>query len=134
MLTSQATQKGAITYSDNIVEQVIDNAFAQFEDRMYQANYKGAVSDVLAHLGRFESLKEKKIEMTPSGLSVQLYAMIKFGESIAECCYGVLEIVAKDITELLELPVDDIKITLTGVITANNNIAKRSQTYSIKDL
>lgn len=132
MLTSQATSKGAITYSKNVIEQITDRAFEPLKGRMWQANYKGNMSEVLMKL-QMDALKQLKMEMTDKGVFLQVFVMAKLGESIGDCSRRVIKSIAEDITRQLELPIDDIVVTLTGVITAGGKVGKRLQNVSYRE-
>ena len=110
MLTQYNNQFGALTVSKQIIDQIVEHAFESVEGRLWLANYKGAVSDVLVKIGGFDAIAEKKVEMNDGKLYLRLYVVSRLGESIAENCGTVMERIARDVTEMLEIPLDNIEI------------------------
>ena len=134
MLTQIHNEFGSLTVSKQIIDQIIDRAFAPLEGKLWLANYRGAVSDVFIKIGGFDSIAEKKVEMRENKLFIRLYVVSRLGESITENCGLVMKRIAKDVTELLELPLDNIEVVVTGTISKNNNIVKRELTLDFQDM
>ena len=134
MLTQFTNALGSLTVSRQIIDQIIEHAFATVEGRLWLANYRGPVSDVLVKIGGFDSIAEKKVEMHEDKLFIRLYVVSKLGESITENCGLVMQRVAKDVTELLEVPLDNIEIVVTGAVSKNRNIVKRDITLDFRDM
>ena len=134
MLTQITNASGTLTISKQIIEQIIEHAFEPLEGKLWLANYRGAVSDVLVKLGGFDSIAEKKVEMHEDMLFIRLYVVSRLGESITENCMQVMHCIAKDVTELLEIPLDNIEVIVTGTVSKNNNIAKRDLSLSFRQM
>jgi uncharacterized alkaline shock family protein YloU len=134
MLTQYDNQFGALTVSKQIIDQIIDHAFDSVEGNLWLANYKGTVSDVLVKIGGFDAIAEKKVEMHDDKLFIRLYVVSRLGESITENCGKVMQRIAKDVTELLEIPLDNIEIAVTGTVSKNRNIVKRELSLDLRDM
>ena len=134
MLTQSNNSFGALTISRQIIDQIIEHAFESVEGNLWLANYKGAVSDVLVKIGGFDAIAEKKVEMRDGMLYVRLYVVSRLGESITENCGLVMERIARDVTEMLELPLGNIEIAVTGTVSKNRNIVKRDLTLDLREM
>ncbi|MBO4880178.1 MAG: Asp23/Gls24 family envelope stress response protein [Firmicutes bacterium] len=134
MLTQSNNSLGALTISRQIIDQIVEHAFESVEGKLWLANYKGAVSDVLVKIGGFDAIAEKKVEMHDDKLYVKLYVISRLGESIAENCGIVMQRIARDVTEMLELPLDNIEIAVTGTVSKNKNIVKRDLTLDLREM
>ncbi|MBR2099498.1 MAG: Asp23/Gls24 family envelope stress response protein [Firmicutes bacterium] len=134
MLTQSNNSFGALTISRQIIDQIIEHAFESVEGNLWLANYKGAVSDVLVKIGGFDAIAEKKVEMRDDMLYVRLYVVSRLGESITENCGLVMERIARDVTEMLELPLGNIEIAVTGTVSKNKNIVKRDLTLDLHEM
>ena len=134
MLTQSNNAFGALTISRQIIDQIVEHAFESVEGKLWLANYKGAVSDVLVKIGGFDAIAEKKVEMHDDKLYVKLYVISRLGESIAENCGIVMQRIARDVTEMLELPLDNIEIAVTGTVSKNKNIVKRDLTLDLREM
>lgn len=133
MLTRIPNSMGVITYSRQIIDQIIDNAFESVRGRLWLANYRGAVSDMLVKLSGFDSIAEKRVEMREGGLYIKLFVVIRLGESMTGSCDKVMKDIADDVTGLLELPLDNIEVAVTGTVSKNNNIARRDVLLNYRD-
>ena len=134
MLTQSNNSFGALTISRQIIDQIIEHAFESVEGNLWLANYKGPVSDVLVRIGGFDAIAEKKVEMRDGMLYVRLYVVSRLGESITENCGLVMERIARDVTEMLELPLGNIEIAVTGTVSKNKNIVKRDLTLDLHEM
>ena len=134
MLTQSNNSFGALTISRQIIDQIIEHAFESVEGNLWLANYKGAVSDVLVKIGGFDAIAEKKVEMRDGMLYVRLYVVSRLGASITENCGLVMERIARDVTEMLELPLGNIEIAVTGTVSKNRNIVKRDLTLDLHEM
>ncbi len=134
MLTQFQNNYGALTISRQIVEQIIDHAFDPMEGKLWLANYRGAVSDVLVRIGGFDSIAEKKVEMRDDKLFIRLYVVSQLGESITENCALVMQRIAQDVTQLLELPLENIEVVVTGTVSRNRNIVRRDRTLDLRSM
>ena len=134
MLTQYSNNLGVLTISRQIIEQIIDHAFEDMDGRLWLANYRGAVSDVLIRIGGFDSIAEKRFEMKEGKLFIRLFVVSLLGESITENCGLVMQRIARDVTQLLEVPLDNIEIFVTGMVSRNNNIVKRELVLDFRDM
>ncbi len=119
MLTKDLNSDGVITYSRFLVEQLIQHALMPYKKKVYLAHYRGPSSDISVRLGNFDALAEKEIRMTPEGVYIRICVMVRIGQSISECCRGIITTLARDIEEQLQLPVDNIEIHVTGLLAKN---------------
>ena len=120
MLTQSNNSFGALTISRQIIDQIIEHAFESVEGRI--------------DLGGFDAIAEKKVEMRDGMLYVRLYVVSRLGESITENCGLVMERIARDVTEMLELPLGNIEIAVTGTVSKNRNIVKRDLTLDLHEM
>ena len=134
MLTQIKNNMGTLTVSRQIIDQIIEHAFEPLEGKLWLANYRGAVSDVLVKLGGFDAIAEKKVEMHGDKLFIRLYVVSRLGESITENCVLVMQRIAKDVTQLLELSLENIEIRITGTVSKNNNIARRDLSMDLRQM
>ncbi len=134
MLTQFTNNYGSLTISRQIIDQIVEHAFDSVEGRLWLANYRGAVSDVLVKIGGFDAIAEKKVEMREDKLFIRLYVVSQLGESITENCGLVMQRIAKDVTEMLEMPLDNIEVVVTGAVSRNRNLVKRDVTLDFRDL
>ncbi len=134
MLTQFTNNYGSLTISRQIIDQIVEHAFDSVEGRLWLANYRGAVSDVLVKIGGFDAIAEKKVEMREDKLFIRLYVVSQLGESITENCGIVMQRIAKDVTEMLEMPLDNIEVVVTGAVSRNRNLVKRDVTLDFRDL
>ncbi|MDD2295186.1 MAG: Asp23/Gls24 family envelope stress response protein [Eubacteriales bacterium] len=124
MLYREVNRIGAISINHSVLDEMIADAFLHCEGKAWLANYKGAVSDVTIRLRNFDALAEKVVKMTDKGVFVRLYVMLKFGSSIAEVTAGIMDRLAFSMMEYLELPIDNIEVIVTGMLS--KNVAKRN--------
>ena len=124
MLYREVNHIGAISINHSVVDEMIADAFLPCEDKAWLANYKGAVSDVTIRLRNFDALAEKVVKMTDKGVFVRLYVMLRFGSSIGEVTAGIMDRLAFSMMEYLELPIDNIEVIVTGMLS--KNVAKRN--------
>ena len=129
MLTQFQNNLGSLTVNKQIIDQIIEHAFEPLEGRFWLANYRGGVSDVLLRIGGFESIAEKKVQMRQDRLYIRLYVVSLLGESLTENCALVMKRIARDVTEMLEVPLYNIEVVVTGVISRKKNIVRRDLTF-----
>lgn len=134
MLTQITNNYGVLTVTRQIIDQIIEHAFESLDGKLWLANYRGTVSDVLLKFGGFDSIAEKKVEMHDDKLFIRLYVVTRLGESIAENCGTVMLRIMKDVTEMLEIPIDNIETVVTGAVTKNNNIVKRDVSLDLRQM
>jgi uncharacterized alkaline shock family protein YloU len=79
---------------------------------------------MMVRLGNFDSLAETVVEMTEKGLFIRLYVMMRFGLSINEMTAGIMDNLAFSLMEYVELPIYNIEIIVTGMLS--KNVAKRN--------
>ena len=63
---------------------------------------------------------------------IRLYLMLRFGTSIETSARSIITSIAGDITECLDLPIDDIQLVITGLIS--EKVAKRDIVISYRQL
>jgi uncharacterized alkaline shock family protein YloU len=124
MLYREVNHIGAVSINHSVVDEMIADAFIACEDKAWLANYKGAVSDMTIRLRNYDALAEKVVKMTEKGIFVRLYIMLRFGSSISEVTAGIMDRLAFSMLEYLELPIDNIEVIVTGILS--KNVAKRN--------
>ncbi len=134
MLLKQNTTLGTLTYSRQIIDQIIQKAFEEVKGRLWLANYRGGVSDVLVRLGGFESIAETRVEDHDGKLYILLYVVSRIGESITENGDIVMRRILSDVTEQLELPIDNIEIQVTGSVSKGKRMVRRDLRMNLRDL
>ncbi len=124
MLYREVNKMGAITINRDVVDEMIIDAFRPYEDKAWLANYKGTVSDVRIRLGNYDALAEKVVKMTDKGIFIRLYVLLRFGCSINEVTAGIMHNLAASLMQSLELPIYNIEIVVTGMLS--KNVARRN--------
>ena len=124
MFYRELNQIGAISINKAVIDEIIADAIRPYEGKAWLGNYKGTVSDVKVRLGNFDSLAETVVKMTEKGLFIRLYVMMRFGQSINEITAGIMDNLAFSLMEYVELPMYNIEIIITGMLS--KNIAKRN--------
>ncbi|MBQ4505781.1 MAG: Asp23/Gls24 family envelope stress response protein [Firmicutes bacterium] len=117
MIIRLTNTQGAVSFNGILIDQIIERAMKPWEGRVWIANYKGRSSDKTVRSGNLEPLEEKIISTTENGVFIRLYLMLRFGTSIKACTESIISSVAKDITECLDLPIEDIELVVTGLIS-----------------
>ena len=74
------------------------------------------------------------MELHGDKLFIRLYVVSRLGESITENCVLVMQCIAKDVTQLLELSLENIEIRITGTVSKNNNIARRDLSLDLRQM
>jgi uncharacterized alkaline shock family protein YloU len=124
MLYREVNHIGAISIDHAVVDEMIADAFHACEDKAWLAHYKGSVSDVMIRLRNYDALAEKIVKMTDKGLFVRLYVMLRFGSSIGDVTAGIMDRLAHSLMTYLELPIDNIEVVVTGMLS--RNVARRN--------
>ena len=124
--------QGAVSFNGILLDQIINRALKPWEGRVWIANYKGRSSDKVVKSGNLEPLEEKIISTTETGVFIRLYLMLRFGTSIETSARSIITSIAGDITECLDLPIDDIQLVITGLIS--EKAAKRDIVISYRQL
>ncbi len=134
MFARELNSDGVITYNKLIVEQLIAQALAPYKKKVYLARYRGPSSDLSVKIGNFDALEEREIRMTPNGVYIRLCVMIRMGQSISQLCRDIIDRLAGDIEEQLQLPVDNIVIQVTGVLAKKPVARHLYMDYKSKEL
>ncbi len=135
MLHSIANKEGSISYDKAIIEQIINRAVDRQDGKIMLVNYRGGVSDLLIKIGASSAIiPDKDIQMRPGGLFIKLYVIVRIGESIRKSSGRLMNAIAADITGLLEIPLDNIEIEITGTFSKNMHIAKRQIVLIYRDM
>ncbi|MDD3537212.1 MAG: hypothetical protein PHH65_02990 [Eubacteriales bacterium] len=124
MLYREVNTIGAVSINHSVVDELIADAFQPYEKKAWLANYKGGVSDVMIRIRNFDALAEKVVTMSEKGIFIRLYIMLRFGSSIADVTGGIMDRLAFSLMEYLELPIDNIEIVVTGMLS--KNVARRN--------
>ena len=78
----------------------------------------------MIRLRNYDALAEKVVKMTEKGLFIRLYIMLRFGSSIGEVTTRIMDRLAFSLMTYLELPIDNIEVIVTGMVS--KNVAKRN--------
>ena len=111
MLIRITNDRGAVSFRENVIEQIIRNALAPFEGKVWTVSVSGT---------------GKEIRMTDRGVYVKIYVAIRFGVSIRNSLDSIISAIANDVTDKLGLPIDNIVVNVTAVVS--RNAAKRDIT------
>ncbi len=134
MLNRIVNKEGSISYDKAIVEQIITQAVERQDGSIMLVNYRGGVSDLLLKIGASAAIPDKDIEMRPAGIFIKLYVIVRIGDSIRRSCGKLMNAIASDITGMLELPLDNIEIEITGTFSKSMHIAKRQILLVYRDM
>lgn len=119
MLHREVNKMGAITINRAVVDEMIADAFEPYKDKAWLAHYKGTVSDVRIRMGNYDALADKVVKMTDKGIFIRLYVLLRFGASINEVTAGIMENLASSLMQYLELPINNIEVVVTGMLSKN---------------
>ena len=119
MLTRVTNEKGIISFDETLIDQTVQEALRPFRGQVWLARYRGSGSDWMILLGNYESMAEKKVRYTDKGLYVRLYLLIKIGTSISEVARSLCYFIADMIENQLQLPLDNVEIVVTGMVSKN---------------
>ena len=106
MLISQKNEYGAITVDDGLFVQLFNEAIKPFEGK---AKYVG----------------DKQIRFGENGLYASTGISIRMGNSISEICGSIIDFVAKNIEESLDIEIDDLVVEVVQMTTSKTTV-KRS--------
>ncbi len=135
MLHSIANKEGSISYDKAIVEQIIKRAVERQDGGILLVNYRGGVSDLLIKIGASSAIiPDKDIQMRQGGVFIKLYVIVRIGDSIRKSCGRLMNAIAADITGMLEIPLDNIEIEITGTFSKNMHIARRRIVLVYRDM
>ena len=132
MLTRVNNEKGIISYDEALIDQIVQEALRPYKGQVWLAHYKGSSSDLTILLGSYESLAEKLVKMTERGVFVRLYLLIKIGTSISEASRSICFFVADAIRNQLQLPLDNVEIVVSGMVS--KNAVKRDIRFDYRSL
>ena len=132
MLTRVSNEKGIISYDEALIDQIVQEALRPYKGSVWLARYKGPSSDWMILLGNYESMAEKKVQMTDRGVFVRLYLLIKIGTSISEVSKSICSFIAQVSTGQLQLPLDNVEVVVTGMVS--KNAVKRDIRYDYRSL
>jgi uncharacterized alkaline shock family protein YloU len=130
MLVREKNDLGVITVNSITLDQLIAHALEPYKGSVWLANYKGPSSETLIKVGGYEAIAERNFRMNGDRLYVRLYLLISFGKSIRSICREIIDQLASDIEQCLQIPLHDIEIVVTGVVS--KKIAPRHIVYSYR--
>lgn len=122
-----SNEKGAVTYSKNIIEQVIREAFTPFKANCWGGKYTGQGADAMYRLNMLDAPGVKEVSWTDAGVYVKLYVIVRLGTHIRGTLEEIIAAMAEEITETLELPIDNIVVNVTAV-AGSKGFSKRDIT------
>ena len=132
MLTRINNEKGIISFDETLIDQTVQEALRPFRGSVWLANYKGPSSDWMILLGNYESMAEKRVSMSDKGVFVRLYLLIRIGTSISEVANSLCSFIADVITGQLQLPLDNVEVVVTGMVS--KNAVKRDIRFDYRSL
>ena len=127
MFTRISNEKGAVTYSKNIIDQVIREAFTPFKANCWGGRYAGQASDAMFRLNMLDAPGSKEVSWSDAGVYVKLYVIVRLGTHIRSTLEGIISSLADEISGTLELPIDNIVVNVTAV-AASKGFVKRDIT------
>ena len=110
-----SNEKGAVTYSKNIIEQVIREAFTPFKANCWGGKYTGQGADAMFRLNMLDAPGVKELSWSEAGVFVKLYVIVRIGTPIRSTLEDIVNSIAREITGTLELPIDNIVVNVTAV-------------------
>ena len=113
MLTRIPNEIGVITYNRNALEDIIRRAFANCKGQCWIASRIMSGS--------------KEISYGDNGVFVRVCCVVRVGTPIKTTLEEIINSIGSDITECLELPVDNIILNVVAV-AASKNTEKRNIT------
>ncbi|MCF0150367.1 MAG: Asp23/Gls24 family envelope stress response protein [Firmicutes bacterium] len=131
MLAREKNEFGYISLNNALLEQIIDHALKKHSDNARLANYNGNGAEPVWMLIGLDNMAEKEVVVDENGVFIRLYLVIRFGQSISGICEDMIASIRNDIVDLLQLPVKNIEIVVTGVIS--KRIAKRNIVFRLYD-
>ncbi len=132
MIIRLTNEQGAISFNGILIDQIIAGAMKPWSGRVFLAQYRGRQSDKAVRSGSFESLDHRIVRTTERGVFIRLYVMMRFGTSISAASRDIIEKIASDIRSCLDVPIDDIEVVVTGLIS--EKVAPRSISVSLSEL
>ena len=133
MLKRENTKFGVITYDENLVVQLVLKALDAWDGKVWPVSYNDSLPDaVLVFRNAGEIAPEIQCSWSEAGVLVDISVILRFGISIKTFAKDVICSTAADIQKTLGMPVDDIRIHITGV--AAKRVAKRDMVFSYKGL
>lgn len=115
MFTRITNEKGAVTYSKNIMEQAIREAFTPFKANCWGGKYTGQGADAMFRLNMLDAPGVKELSWSDAGVYVKLYVIVRIGTPIRSTLEEIIASIAAEITGSLELPIDNIVVNVTAV-------------------
>ena len=132
MIIRLTNKQGAISFNGILIDQIIAGAMKPWERRVFLAQYKGRQSDKAVKAGNFDSLDRRNVMTTEKGVFIRLYVMMRFGTSIGGAASDIIRKIAGGIRSCLNIPVDEIEVIVTGLIS--EKVAPRNIAVSLSEL
>ena len=110
MLTRIPNETGVITYSKNALEDIIRGAFAGCKGQCWLSSRFSAGSMELSY--------------SEEGVFVRISCIVRVGTPIRSTLKDIISFIASNITECLELPVDNIIMNVVAVAGTKNTLKR----------
>lgn len=101
---------------------------------------KAALNEIISsavkpwvYTGKLKVLPEKVISLSGEGLLVCIHLSVAFGESTSSILEKVTETLVHEITNSLELELDDVVIYIDSMYTSKGTPVRRDIKYSYND-
>ncbi|MBR5731625.1 MAG: hypothetical protein IKX89_06740 [Firmicutes bacterium] len=112
MLIKENNEYGVITLNDALISQIMAEAIKPWSAK---ARYAG----------------ERQVRFSDAGLYVYAGISIRIGTSISETAKGIIDGIENAVTEMLEIPIEDIVIEVVQMTTSRNTV-ERSIVFSAR--
>jgi len=128
MFTRITSEFGVLTYSDTMVEQLIQKAFAPYKDQCWPGRFVEGGADA-ARSGKLDSPGVLTAEVNEKGVLIRICVVMRFGVPIRKTLEDIIQSLASSITESLELPLDNIILKVTAVAAKGTSARDISLDY-----
>ena len=128
MLKRIQNERGAVSFDENIISDMIARGIRPYSGKVWVANYKGIqTDDWMIALGNIGALAEKKISLDEDGkIFVRVYLVMRIGTSIRDVAASIIRSVVHGVEEQLCLPLSDVEVRITGMMSPKGKVVKRS--------
>ena len=109
MLARIPNEKGVITYSKNAVEDVVRSAFSRCKQSCWVSRFTPGA---------------RELSFSDKGVYLRVAVIVRVGTPIRATLADIIGFISRNITDCLELPVDNIVLNVVGVAGAKNTLKR----------
>ncbi len=106
MLMKENNEHGVITLNDALIGQIMAEAIKPWSAT---ARYAG----------------ERQVRFSDAGLYVYAGISVRIGSSIRETAEGIINSIIRSVTDMLELPIDEVVIEVVQMTTSRNSVSRK---------